>query len=195
GCCGPGLTLDTIDTVRKKIVAHKAIHGPVWSVARSGDRLVLLGTEENAVAPVRVVVIGADATIRSVTLPRIVGGVHFDEGSDDPLGSIRQPGLAVDPAGGVAYVVDPDGLVAEVLLGDLTVSYHEPSAASLLARFSSWLTPTAQAKGLNGPELQARWLGDGILAVTRTDETATRSKEGETVAANAAGLQIVDTAD
>jgi hypothetical protein len=195
-CCGPGLALETIDTVRKKVIAHKAIERPVWSIARSADPLVLLATETNAIGPVRLLVVAADGSIRSVTLARILGGSHFDETSADPLGTTRRPGLAVDPAEGVAYVVDPDGIVAEVRLADLAVGYHDLGSSSLLARLSSWLTPAAQAKGLNGPELSARWLGDGLIAVTRSDETATRSKQGDTVVASTAGgLAIVDTAD
>jgi hypothetical protein len=195
---GPDVTLATIDPVRKRVVARRSVDGPVSDVARTDDGLVVLATAVNAIAPVRVIVIGGDGSLRSVTLARIRGGVHFDDESNDPLGTVRRPGLALDPAAGDAYVVDAEGLVARVRLADLAVEYHQTttSPSFAIARLSRWLTPNAQAKGLNGPELQARWLGDGLLAVTRTDETATRNSHGDTViAAQAGGLTVVDTAD
>ncbi|HJQ74419.1 MAG TPA: hypothetical protein VJ814_06005 [Gaiellaceae bacterium] len=196
-CCGPGLTLERIDTAARKIVARTGIPGPVLEIERSATGLVLLeGGEYNEIAPARLLAIGADGSVRSVRLDQIVAGLHWDQSSQDPIGTIRQPGLAVDASGGVAYVLDPDGLVATVQLADLSVAYHRLGSHSLLDRLSAWFTPAAEAKGANGPTLTARWLGDGLIALTGNDETATPQKDGTLVASSRPlGLRIVDTSD
>jgi hypothetical protein len=95
------------------------------------------------------------------------------------------PGLAIDRDGRRAFVVAP-GLVAEVDLRTLAVSYHSlRPARSLLGRVRRWLDPEAQAKDVSGPVRSAQWLGDGRLAVTGADEDGRRVR--------AAGLALVDT--
>jgi DNA-binding beta-propeller fold protein YncE len=197
-CCNSGVELDTIDTVAKRITARRAIAGAVTSIDRSRDGLVLLAAPPDEIGAARLVVVGPDASVRSVTLDRIRAGSHYpQESSQDPIGTIRQPGLAVDPAGGVAYVVDPDGLIAAVRLADMSVTYRTPSAPrSLLGRLARWLTPTASAKGLNGPIRTAEWIGDGMLAITGSDASAVKQKDGTTTfSSRAVGLAIVDTRD
>jgi hypothetical protein len=194
-CCGPGAFVDVVDTVAKKAVSRTPITDVIGDVERSADSLVALEETANAIAPVRVLIVGPDGGIRSVRIDRILGGSHYDQTSNDPIGSIRQPGLAVDPEAGIAYVVDESGLVAAVRLSDLAVSYHEP-AHSLLARLAGWVTPTAQTKGLNGPMLAAQSLGGGMIAVTGQDASAIRQKDGTTLyTTSPAGLRIVDTND
>jgi hypothetical protein len=195
-CCGPGLTLDTISVTTRRIVSHTVISGPLLELGRSASGLVLLEGANNTIGPARLVLIGADGSVHSLDLERILAGTHFDQSGQDPIGTVRQPGLAVEPAGNVAYVLDPDGLVAAVRLRDLQVSYHQLANRSLLARFSGWLVPAAQAKGANGPMLTAQWLGHGLIALTGTDESAIRHKDGSTVfSMRPAGLRIVDTHD
>jgi hypothetical protein len=191
---GAWLTLDTIDTVAKKIVARTTIVSQVTTVAHSAGGLVLLGQKVNAIAPATLTVVDSNGGVRSVELERILMGTHF-ESSQDPIGTTRQPGLAVDPVGEVAYVIDPDGLVAEIRLGDLTVGHHE-LGSSLRARLAAWLMPTAEAKGVNGLELTARWLGDGLIAVNGTNQSATRKQDGRLVLASTPdGLRVIDTND
>jgi hypothetical protein len=103
----------------------------------------------------------------------------------------------VNPDGSRAYLVQPDGPAVVVDLRTLGVSYHDLAAPkSLLARFSAWLTPAAQAKGGNGPRRTATWLGDGLIAVTGTNEHAERDSNGGIKMSMApAGLAIVDTRD
>jgi hypothetical protein len=194
-CCGPGLTLETIDTAAKKVVARTALEAQVGQIVRSAAGLLVLGSRSNTLGPALLTVIDASGRVRSTTLDRIVSGTRFDQTSQDPIGTTRQPGLAVDDTAGIAYVVDPDGLIAEVRLGDLAVSYHQ-LRRSLIARLSAWLIPPAQAKGLDGPTLTAHWLGDGLIAVAGTIHTMTKTKDGGFVYSTApAGLRIVDTHD
>jgi len=194
GCCGT-LTVETVDTVAKRIVARVEVPGAVATVGRSADGLVALVQPGDAIGPAALVVVGGEGDVRSVGLPRILAGTHVDESSSDPIATTRQPGLAVDAAGGTAYVLDPDGLVAKVRLGDLAVSYHEVDR-SLLARLSAWLTPPAQAKGLDGPVLAATWLGDGLIAVTGTQNSTVKRKDGSPSFSTAPfGLRVLDTHD
>lgn len=194
-CCTAGSTLEMINTVSKRVLARTPITGLIPTVTRSADRLVFLTEAGNKIAPVTLGVIDPNGAIRSVPLTRILGGTHFDLTAQDPIGTARQPGLAVDPIGNMAYVIDDNGLAAEVALGDLSVSYHQLNN-SLLDRLSAWLTPSAQAKGINGPTLSARWLGDGLIAVSGTHESAVRQKDGSiSFSSSPAGLRIIDTTD
>jgi hypothetical protein len=62
---------------------------------------------------------------------------------------------------------------------DLTVAYHEPRpSASALSRLLDWLDPAAYAKGASGLTRMALWLGDGLLAVTGTDEESFTDARG-----------------
>lgn len=194
-CCTPGSTLETINTVSKHVLSRTPITGLIATVARSADGLVFLNETGNKVAPVTLDIVDPNGAIRSVPLTRILGGTHFDLTAQDPIGTTRQPGLAIDPNENTAYVIDDGGLVARVALADLSVSYHQVNN-SLLDRFSAWLTPTAEAKGINGPTLSARWLGDGLIAAGGTRESAVRHKDGSiSFSSSPAGLRIIDTTD
>ena len=185
------LSFVTIDTAAKRVVRSTAIDGSLLQIARSANGLVLLTGELNEIVPADVVVIGADGSIRTVALDRILAGTHFDRQSEEPIGTTNMPGLAVDLRGGVAYVVDPGGLIATVRLADLSVGYHQLGGGSMLARLAGWLTPSAQAKGVNGTALSAQWLGNGLIAVAGSDGIATSQVEIE----RPTGLRIVDTRD
>jgi hypothetical protein len=183
------LALDTVDTVARRVLTSRPIAGPLLQLARTGDRLVLLAGADNAIVPARLIVIGSDGSVRTVTVQRILAGTQFDRASTDSIGSTNLPGLAVDPVGDVAYVIDASGLVAAVDLSNLSVSYHQLGSVSLLTRIAAWLTPAAEAKGTNGAMLTARWLGKGLIAVAGTRETATAQADSY----RPTGLQIVDT--
>lgn len=185
------LSFVTIDPAAKRVVTRTAIDGSLLQLARSADGLVLLTGELNEIVPAHVVVIGADGGVRTVELDRILAGTHFDQQSQEPIGTTNMPALAVDPRSGVAYVVDPSGLVASVQLGDLSVDYHQLGGASLLARLAGWLTPPAQAKSVNGAALNAQWLGNGLIAVAGSDGIVTPQVEID----RPTGLRIVDTRD
>ena len=189
---GSALSLVTIDPASKRIVTTStAVEGSLLQIARSADGLVLLTGEFNEIVPARIVVIGPDGSVRTVALDRILAGTHYDRQTQDPIGTTNMPGLAVDPHAGVAYVVDPSGLVASVRLGDLSVGYHQLGSGSLLTRLADWLTPAAQATGANGATLTAEWLGEGLLAVAGGQETATSQVD----ISRPTGLRIVDTHD
>ena len=198
-CCAPGLSVVTVDTGARRILSRHELAGDVLGpVGRAAGALVLLETPRNEIGPARPDVVAADGSVRSVGLDEVRAGSSWPpEGFDTPIGTTRQPALAVDPAGNRAFVIQPDGPAAEIDLRTLAVSYHDLSAPrSLLARLDGWLTPTARAKGLNGPQWRGLWLGDGLLAVTGTEETASTDANNQLVGSAApAGLAIVDTRD
>jgi hypothetical protein len=73
------------------------------------------------------------------------------------------------------------GEVAEVDLARLRVSYHALSQRS----------PQARAKVMEGPVRHARWLGNGLIAVSGGDY----SVDGERLRFTPAGVRVIDTRD
>ena len=185
-------TLVTVDAETRKVVAGRALGGPVLSYARFDRGLVLLLGVDGKLAPARFAVVHPDGVVRTTRLERMRAGALWNWNATDGIGQVREPGLAVDDAGHVAYVVDPDWLVAAVDLATLRVGYHRPLRA-LVSRIASWLTPAAEAKGLNGPVRMARWLGDGLVAVWGSNQTAVRKKGGTVYSGTPAGVSVLDT--
>jgi hypothetical protein len=184
-------SLQTVDPATRKIVAQRQIGGQFLSHARFDRGLVLLLGVDGKIAPARLAVVYPDGLARTVRIPRIDAGSvwrHYANG----IGETRTPGLAVDDAGRVAYVIDAGWRIAAVDLRTLKVTYHRPVRA-LLARFGSWLTPAAEAKGMNGPVRMAQWLGDGLIAVWGSNQTAVRKKGVTEYAGSPAGVWVLDT--
>jgi hypothetical protein len=188
--------LMVVDPLARRVVRHVELPTPaVWASGRTSDALaLLLVAGEGTIAPARLAVVDAEGALRSVAVDRIVAGSVVDEG-ETPQSRIVNAGLAVDPTEGRAFVVPASGPVAEVDLETLEVSYHELDPASLLGRFLRWLQPSAQAKGPSeGPTRQARWLGNGLIAVSGTDHAFVRDANGEVEnTSTPAGLRLIDT--
>jgi hypothetical protein len=196
-CCAGGIAVETFDTGSRRLVSSTDLAGNIGTMARAADALVVLETPSNAIGPSRLDVVAADGSIRSAALDRVLAGSRWpDDGTSDPVGTQREPALAVDRDADRVYVIQPDGPAAAIDLGTLAVSYHDLSAPrSVLERFSAWFAPAAQAKGLDGPRRTATWLGDGLLAVTGSDEHAVRTAGSIQMGLDPAGLAIVDTLD
>ncbi len=187
----------TIDPGGRRVVGRTPIDGSVLQIARTPDSLVILVGPTNRIGPSRLEIFDADGARRSAPLDDVAAGFTWpDEGAAAPVGTRLVPGLAVDATANRALVVSPVGVVAEVDLGSLVASYHRwIEQASTLDRFAGWLTPTAEAKGTNGPALTARWLGDGLVAVTGTAESAALESGALHVSSRPLGLRIVDVHD
>jgi hypothetical protein len=171
GCCGTGdTTVVGVDAVRRRVLWRRTLGGSLQAGERSGGGLLLvLGPRGREVGPSRLVHVGGDGEVRSASLPEIRSG-------SESRGSVTHswnPGLAVDRAGGRAFVVQAQAPLAEVDLRSFEVRSHPLDAQ-----------PRA-AKALAGPAREALWLGRGMLAVTGSDS----GPSGET----AAGLTLVDT--
>jgi hypothetical protein len=157
-----------IDVARRRVTTHFPLRGSVLSVARTPRDLVLLVAPANALGPARLVVVEPRGAVRIVRLERIRAGSKLVDAAEHRL-QRRIPGLAVDPAGRRAFLVDPR-LVAEIDLRSLKVAYHAPERQL-----------TTRAKSSEGPFRSARWLGGGLLAVSGMDDD------------RPAGLLLVDT--
>jgi hypothetical protein len=172
-------TLLVIDPARHRIVRRVELDRETWGRTVAGDRAVYLLAPWGAYAPAQIAVADADGNVRTATIDRITVGTVFDEGETDPTSHESGAGFAVDPDGGHAYVVSPDLLVADVDLSTLTVSYHGPTRT--LAKFQ------------DGPQRYARWLGDGLLAVSGADCRTTGTGSNRDSACTPYGLYVVDT--
>jgi hypothetical protein len=143
------------------------------TAAVDGGVALLVGPPD-VFAPATVAVVDADGAVRTTVVDRISVGSIEHAGDPRTFSSdVREPGFALDRAGGRAFVVSPDFTVAEVNLATLGIAYHSPSTRTL-------------AKNITGPSRQAAWLGNGLLAVAGVDYKGTH--DGEPV-----GLRLVDT--
>ena len=186
-----------LDPVARQVLARHKLAGLVSAVGHLPGGLVVLLTPNRAIGPARLVVVGGQGTVRTVTLGRVAAGFRPPkvEGSD-AVGHQRGAGLAIDPAGRRAFVVAPGAPVAEVGLDDLKVAYHVVDRpVSPLTRLRQWLLPAAEAKAVDGPWRQARWVGGGLLAVAAGEQRVARDANGEPVQRDRiAGVELVDTA-
>src|SRR6266542_4343024 len=173
---GYGLSAD-----RSTLVLGDNDQAVLAGVVRLPGRLVVLLTPGGAIGPARLAVVDGRGAVRAVTLPGIAAGFTRPavEGPD-AVGRQWVAGLAVDAAGGRAFVVAADQPVAEVDLASLRVTNHAPRRpVGLLGRLAGWLTPPAQAKAVSGPARQACWLGGGLLAVAGFQARVRRDAGGQ----------------
>jgi hypothetical protein len=194
-CCKERQQLVAVDLARRNVVARQPLTGSVQRVGRTARELVLLVTPAKDIGTARLAVADRSGAMRSVRLERMPAGVKLLPGEDFRVEQ-SVPGLAVDARGRRAFVVAA-GLVAEVDLVTLAVTYHEPKpATSALSRLLDWVDPPAYAKGASGPTRTARWLGGGLLAVTGADEDLVEDARGQQQSRlRAAGLDLIDTRD
>ena len=101
------------------------------------------------------------------------------------------PGLALEPSARRAVVVPAGNAVVSVDLRTLAVRSHRlVQSRSLVSRLLAWLEPTAEAKGIAGPERRAVWVGGHLVAVTGTDSS---ELSGGRIHAASMPLKLVDT--
>jgi hypothetical protein len=189
----PGtLRLVLVDPVVRRVLARRPLapRNEVIDSASSPYGLALLLAPPGSVGAARLVVARADGSVGSARIDAVAAGVEpraVPAGSP-PVDRRWLPGLAVDASGRRAFVVGGGAPVAEVDLATMRVAYHRlAERVSLLGRLRKWLEPRAFAKGESeGPVRTARWLGDGLLAVSGWDA---RGAEAPV----AAGLRLVDT--
>jgi hypothetical protein len=186
-----------VDPLARRVLRRQNLHGGVQTAVFDGDRAVLLTTPSEGIGMAGLAVVDGQGTVRSVPLRAISAGYKepTDQGSAEGVTERREVGLAVDRAGGRAFVVAAGTPVAEVDLATLRVTYHGLSQpASLLQRLAGWFVPAAEAKLANGPLRSACWLGDGLLAVWGSDARVVKDAGGEPTAKETpSGLKLVDT--
>lgn len=174
-----------LDPASGRRIASVDVAGVVMAGEAAGGRLVLLVAPEQRIAAARLALVDASLRVRTIALARIPAGSRAlpakEAGGDQYATRIRQPGLALDPAGR-AFVVDADGLVAVVDLPSGRLGYRravERETASV-------------SKSVAGADVRAVWLGGGRLAVTGARysgvDPATRLIRSQPL-----GLALVDT--
>ena len=149
-----GAVVTAVDPLAGRVVRTTRLTRPFgYQFDRLPDGLVFLLGARSRIGPVQLAVVDAEGVARVVTVRQ---------------GAARA-GLAVDPVGRQAYVVDGE----RVLGVDLrTLAVSDPGPLRTLA------------KAPLGSERSARWLGNGVLAVSGLDRDATIARP--------AGLRLVD---
>lgn len=181
-----------VDPLARRVLHRQNLHSSVHAVAFAGDRAVLLTGPAGGIGMASLAVVDDRGTVRTVPLRAIsVGYKEPAEHTSDSVTEQRLAGLAVDPAGGRAFVAGAGTPIAEVDLATLRIAYHGLSQpVSLLRRLAGWFVPAAEAKLVTGPMRQACWLGDGVLAVWGFDVKVGAQSEVEDTPS---GLKLVDT--
>jgi hypothetical protein len=187
------LSVSVLDPIaNSRISAHVLAESGerVEGAAHAGSLFVLLLGPRWSLGAARLVTVDAEGDIRSAALDLIPSGQEFET-----AGRMSAPGLAVDAAGGRAYVVAGNAPVAEIDLATLAVSYHELSTPiSVLSHVRNWLEPEAAAKmPSSGPMRHASWLGNDLLAVWGSDIHVTGSGRSIETSETAAGVKLIDT--
>ena len=175
-----------VDPVSRTLVKRTPLPEGNSSVVALPDGIAYLAWPYNGIFPARMVVVGLDGAMRSVTVGRISAGIHWHRVHGVQVGDISQPGLTADPSGTTAYLVGAKNLIAEVDLASLAVTYHAVTASTRsLARVK---------KALNGSTRYARWLGNGRLATSGTNTRVTvRRNKSVKETSTPVGVAVVDT--
>jgi hypothetical protein len=184
-----------VDVAQRRVVRTRAIDGVVFARAATQTSLVLLVGPSDRIGASHLLVVDAERGVRRVPLTEISSGYAPTGGARSGDNRRISPGLAADPTGRRAVVVPPGERVAEVDLTTLAVEYHALSRpVSLLRRLGDWLEPPAHAKSVQGPERQARWVGDHTVVVTGIEQVGIRPKQGShRQLARATGVDLIDT--
>jgi hypothetical protein len=177
GCCGAGDTIVAgVDAGRGRVIWRRTLGGSLQAGERFRRGLLLvLGPHGRSLGPSRLVQVGPRGGIRSAALPEIRSGSE----SRGMVTESWNPGLAVDRAGGRAFVVQAQARAAEVDLATFQVRSRRLDPGALAA------------DAVAGPEREALWLGRGLLAVTGTDRQS--SADEPEIQETPAGLTLVDT--
>ncbi|MEX2644789.1 MAG: hypothetical protein WD249_00860 [Gaiellaceae bacterium] len=180
------------DPLARRVVRRAQLTGTLLRTARTPGGLALLLAPGDGMGAARLAVVDADGRVRTIGLDLVAGWVEPD--GEPWVFRQRVPGLAVDPEGARAFVVPAEGPVLEIDLATLAVRERALSRpVSLLGRLRDWLEPAARAKGSDGPTRTARWLGNGLLAVSGSDGRATvRDGRIERQTWTPAGLELID---
>jgi hypothetical protein len=184
GCCPVRNDLVVVDPTAGKVLSRRPVTGSGWPNVALPDGLVYLAAPENAIRAARVVVVDGDGRRRAVVLDRIRAGTKRRTVRGTQYADVQWPGLAADPAGRTAYVVAAGGLVAEVDLATLAVTYHSLEGAG---------TRRLQ-KSVNGPMRYAQWVGDGRIVVSGIDAKISVTRAGDQHQTwTPTGVSVIDT--
>ena len=188
------LEVVTVAPSARRVIARAELKGQLIATGRSADALVLLLSPQGRIGPGTLAVASTSGEVRTVPLERIWLGTEVSQDDGDYVATWRRPGFAVDPAGR-ALVFPAGSDAAEIDLRTLAVSYHSlDEPVSLFGRLRRFFDPAATAKAMDGPWRSARWLGNGLVALTGTDHATWKDRESRMqTRSTPAGLTLVDT--
>lgn len=164
------------DPVTRRHLLWRRIDGRVLGGVRAGDRVVLLVAPSDGVGGARLLIVDANGNSRLLGIERIHSGWSRCASS--------QPGITLDPSGRRVFVAGTDGLLAEVELATLAVSYRSLGAAA---------SPASDVCLYSSRS--ARWLGDGLIAVSGFDRYTFTTGGRPHMRWEPAGLRLVDARD
>lgn len=177
-----------LDPTTRQVVSVHELEGTVVQRAPAGDGLVFLLAPAGRIGPARLAVFEGD-DLRYVDLPQVRAGWEADGEQEDYRARQFIPALAVDPSGSRALVIPAGNRVTEIDLETLATASHDiAQPVSLLERFRNWLEPGAWAKMIDGPDRNAVWLPNGLVAVSGVRYVS----DGDDVDVTPAGLALVD---
>jgi hypothetical protein len=164
-----------LDLRAHRVVARRPLGGTVLSGLTNRARLVLVvGTPGRTGAP-RIVVVHADGTLRQLALGPLQAGFAPSRNGAEGTSRVESPGLAVDPSGRRAAVVDGAGHLAIIDLETLRVTVHDTAGRRL----------ASAQKHVIGWARQVEWLSSHTIAVAGVNYRAG--------AVEPAGLRLIDT--
>jgi hypothetical protein len=171
--------VDLVDPDALTVRRVAGFEGEIVAGAPTDDGVVVLVAPAGRIGPVRLVSIGPGLAKRVVPLA-IRGGTARPASGTPPetyVATMRQPALAVDPAGRRAVVVGYAEPIADVDLVRGSVRYHAVAVR----------TP---AKAISGPTLVGSWLGSHTVGVTGMRYRGVDARGG--MRADPFGLQLLD---
>jgi hypothetical protein len=170
-----------VDVARRRIVSRQMLSGGlVVHAERTRSEVVILRAPTSAIGPASLLLVGSGGEVREIPLRRIIAGARFDHDANPPTGKQNRPALALDAENRLAYVVTPDGVVAEVSLDGADVRYH-----AVRGRFT---------KLYSGWSRQALIVGGKILVTGSNSEVWTLADGKPAMRTDPAGLDVIDPA-
>jgi hypothetical protein len=188
----PGMVA-AIDPSTRTVLAAHDLGGATLYSEPAGKEVVALVASTSRIGPARLVVFDG-SEVREAVLTEIPAGWEQIEDADssDYLARQSVPALAVDPEGTRALVIPAGGRVAEVHLDTMEVRYHDlAEPVSFWGRLRDWLEPAAEAKAMDGPDRNAVWLPNGLVALSGAQYTM----DGDQMDMTPAGLVLIDPSD
>jgi hypothetical protein len=178
-CEGHTSSFVVIDPIAGRVLKSEPIEGDLVRLVPAATKVVALVASRHAIGPSRLLVVDAEGVVRGRVLDKIPAGAQAG-----PSDVVRYARPALAAGGERAFVVSTGGLVAEVELETLAVTYHP-----LVQR-----TVSARAKGSEGWSRRALCLGNGVIAVSGRDEELFTGPTGRTDLRDVpAGVELFDT--
>jgi hypothetical protein len=189
--CGTLPDLVVLDTATRRVLVRAPLPGEPVRIKTGGSSLVILSETTDRLAPALLTMIDSGGITRSVGLDRIDAGL--DQPTASSSGRSISPGLAVTPDGERAFVVSPSGLIAEIELRSLAVSYHALSSSRAVQARS--LGRAAKVSTDTSIRI-AQVLPTGMLAVAGSEDRSYVDSSGvEHYQHIRTGLAFINTGD